>query len=118
MAERIIAHQCAWPPCYSRATIAPPGRASCSGFSNARDQALRLETRYDNETSEQVLIIYDLDGTEAADQFADTKAAYRMTLVALEAVQKSNTGLSKIATFLPRYGLPQRVLTHPGVGQR
>lgn len=47
------------------------------------DQHLRLETRYDNDTSEYVLILNWPDGREETERFADQQD-YRRRLVALE----------------------------------
>jgi hypothetical protein len=38
------------------------------------DQSLRLETRYDNETTEYVLIVHHPDGSHQTERFNDSVA--------------------------------------------
>lgn len=52
-------------------------------FFERNDQSLRLETRYDNDTSEYVLILNWPDGHEETERFTD-REEYRLRLVALE----------------------------------
>lgn len=52
-------------------------------FFDRDDQHLRLETRYDNDTSEFVLIVNWPDDREETERFTD-REAYRPRLVALE----------------------------------
>jgi hypothetical protein len=52
-------------------------------FFDRNDQHLRLETRYDNDASEYVLILNWPDGREETERFSDQEE-YRLRLVALE----------------------------------
>ncbi|MGB7220035.1 MAG: hypothetical protein WBD07_14655 [Vicinamibacterales bacterium] len=52
-------------------------------FFDRNDQHLRLETRYDNATSEYVLVVNWPDGREDTERFTD-REAYRQRLAVME----------------------------------
>jgi hypothetical protein len=52
-------------------------------FFERNEESLRLETRYDNDTSEFVLMVRWPNGREQTERFID-REAYRVRLVALE----------------------------------
>jgi hypothetical protein len=52
-------------------------------FFERETQSLRLETRYDNDSSEYVVIVHWPDGREETERFTD-QDTYRRRLVELE----------------------------------
>ena len=52
-------------------------------FFERYEESLRLETRYDNETREYVVVVHYPDGREETERFANPEE-YRVRLVALE----------------------------------
>ena len=52
-------------------------------FFERKDESIRLETRYDNDTSEYVLILSWPDGRQQIERFPDRKQ-YSLRLIGLE----------------------------------
>jgi hypothetical protein len=52
-------------------------------FFERYEESLKLETRYDNDTREYVVIVHYPDGREEGERFTDAEE-YRVRLVALE----------------------------------
>lgn len=78
-------------------------------FFSRNDETLRLETRYDNATSEYVLVVRWPDGQSASERFSDP-AAFRERLVALESgLEQERWALAGSPVILPE-GWPDKRL--------
>jgi hypothetical protein len=60
-------------------------------FFERYEESLKLETRYDNDTREYVVIVHYPDGREEGERFTDVEE-YRVRLVALENHLEKNDG--------------------------
>lgn len=79
-------------------------------FFDRNDQHLRLETRYDNATSEYVLIVRWADGHEDTERFTD-REAYRQRLVALESRLETDRWVRHGPPIIVPDGWPDQRLT-------
>jgi len=78
-------------------------------FFERDDQSLRLETRYDNDTSEFVVIVRWPDGREQTERFSELEAC-RAWLAAFDNALESERWTPNGPVILP-YGWPNKRLT-------
>ena len=78
-------------------------------FFERDDQSLRLETRYDNDTSEFVAIVKGPDGREQTERFTELEAC-RTWLADLDNALEADRWTPNGPVILP-YGWPDKRLT-------
>jgi len=85
-------------------------------FWTREHQRMRLETRYDNDTSEFVVVIQRDDGREESERFSDI-AAFRQRLVALEQQCEAEQCVQSGAPVLLPEGFPNQPLALETTGK-
>lgn len=79
-------------------------------FYSRESQALRVETRYDNERSHYVLVVYWPDGRTQTERFTDP-VAFRDRLVELETELGADCWKSVGFPVILPHGWPDKRLT-------
>jgi hypothetical protein len=79
-------------------------------FFERDEQSIRLETRYDNDTSEYVLALIWPDGREQIERFTDSEQ-YRLRLVAVEGSLEGERWVRRGPPVVLPDGWPNRRLT-------
>ena len=79
-------------------------------FFERADESLRLETRYDNKTSEFLVVVSYPDGRERTEQFA-TLEDFRRCLQAFEHVLHQQHWTGRNGPIVLPYGWPDERLT-------
>jgi hypothetical protein len=79
-------------------------------FFDRADESLRLETRYDNDTSEFVVVVSYADGSQLAERFSALED-FRSWLVAFERILQEQQWTGRTGPVILPYGWPNKRLT-------